>query len=124
MATSERIYGGIMLAVKRNALTEFVDAVLSHQDPEMILCLEKLEALEQALTRAMLAKGKSTQQVAQQLFTKWKATCPDCGKSLQTETLNYLATFYNMRGGSGFQCPECGHVLKDVRLRWMDQTLN
>ncbi len=113
-----------MLAVKRNALTEFVDAALSHKDPEIILCLEKLEAMEQALTRAMLATGKTTQQVTQQLFTKWKASCPECGKSFQTETLNYLATFYNMRGGNGFRCPECGHVLKDVRLRWIDHSLN
>jgi len=113
-----------MLTVKRNALTDFVDAALSHQDPEMILCLEKLEAIEQALSRALVAKGKSPQEVSRQLFTKWKATCPDCGKSLQTETLSYLATFYNMRGGNGFLCPECGHLLKDVRLRWLDQALN
>lgn len=113
-----------MLAVKRNAVTEFVDAALSHQDPEILLCLEKLEAMEQQLTRALLAKGKTTQQVTQQLFTNWKASCPECGKSFQTETLNYLATFYNMRGGSGFQCPECGHVLNDVRLRWVDHALN
>lgn len=113
-----------MLTVKRNALTDFVDAALSHQDPEMVLCLEKLEAVELALSRALQAKGKTEQQVKQQLFTKWKATCPDCGKSLQTETLNYLSTFYNMRGGDGFLCPECGHMLKDVKLRWIDQSLN
>jgi hypothetical protein len=113
-----------MLAVKRNAVTEFVDAAISHQDPEITLCLEKLEAMEQLLTRALLAKGQNTQQVTQQLFTRWKASCPDCSKSFQTETLNYLATFYNMRGGSGFQCPECGHVLKDVKIRWIDASLN
>ena len=113
-----------MLAVKRNAVTEFVDAALANQDPEIILCLEKLEAMEQSLTRALLARGQTTQQVTQQLFANWKASCPDCGKSLHTETLNYLATFYNMRGGSGFGCPECGHMLKDVKLRWIHQSLN
>lgn len=113
-----------MLTVKRNAVTEFVDAAISHQDPEILLCLEKLEAMEQLLTRALLARGNTTQQVTKQLFTQWKASCPDCGKSFQTETLNYLATFYNMRGKEGFECPECGHTLKDVKLRWVDHSLN
>jgi transposase-like protein len=117
MSFLSNLFGGGRTA----ALDRFVAAAVSNQNARIKIPLNRLEELEAALTTEFLKQGKSSRQITFLLFSRWKAYCPSCGKQFSNETLNYLASFYNARGGKGFQCKACGKVLTKFRVVWVGE---
>ena len=99
----------------------FVACAVSNQAARMKIPLNQLEELEAAMTREFRRQGKTTREITDLLFSRWQARCTSCGKQFSNETLNYLASFYNIRGGRGFKCKACGKVLTKFEVVWLGE---